>query len=402
MTRAPEVPTANDATPRHGLPRRLIPTFVKITVALGAVAALIYWLRFVPVHVTAFTLGPGVVTAEVMGTGTLEARVSAALSPKISGRIVEVLVDEGDRLAAGQTAFRLDDSELIRQVDMAHSTLVAAQAGVARQEADVASAEAVREKARFDFDRVGGLLDDETASTVEFQDATKALRVAEADLKRAEAALAETRSQVTVAERTLAYQQARLADTVIAAPFDGLVARRDLDPGSIVVPGASVLQLLSTDEMWVSAWVDETEMARLRPDQPARVVFRSEPEKSYRGHVVRLGREADRETREFVVDVSVDALPPNWAVGQRAEVYIETGRATDVLSAPVAAITWRDGKSGVFIENDGRAEWRPVRLGLRGADSVEVREGLAAGARIIAPANPTAPPLRDGQRVEVR
>ena len=81
------------------------------------------------------------------------------------------------------------------------------------------------------------------------------------------------------------------------SPYDGLVTRRDRDPGGIVVPGASILQLVATNEIWVSAWVDETAMTGLKVDQPARVVFRSEPAKNYAGEVARLGRETDRETR---------------------------------------------------------------------------------------------------------
>jgi HlyD family secretion protein len=374
---------------------------VKIVVALGAVATAVYWLRFSPALVTGFTVKRGLVIAEVMGTGTLEARVSATVSPKISGRIVELLVDQGDRVTAGQILFRLDDSDLKRQVEMAQSALAAAQAGVARQEAEVASAQAVLDKAHYDFDRVRGLLERDTASITEFQDATKMLRVAEADLKRSDAALAEARSQVTMAERTLGYHEARLADTVIAAPFDGLIARRDRDPGVVVVPSASVLLVLNTAEMWVSAWVDETEMARLRPDQPARVVFRSEPDKSYPGHVVRLGREADRETREFVVDVQSEALPANWAVGQRAEVYIETERKADALLLPASLVIFREGHFGAFIEEYERAAWRPLQLGLRGREVVEVTGGLKSGDRVIAPVNRQAGALKVGRRVAI-
>jgi HlyD family secretion protein len=87
-----------------------------------------------------------------------------------------------------------------------------------------------------------------------------------------------------------------------------------------------VLSLISTEVLWVSAWVDETEMSRIAVGQPARVAFRSEDAKSFRGEVARLGRETDRETREFTVDIRVLELPTNWAVGQRAEVYIETAR----------------------------------------------------------------------------
>jgi len=77
-------------------------------------------------------------------------------------------------------------------------------------------------------------------------------------------------------------------------------------------------------------------------------VFRSEPDKSYAGEVARLGRESDRETREFLVDVRVRELRQNWAVGQRAEVYIETGRQADVVLLPARLVVWRDGTAGVY------------------------------------------------------
>jgi multidrug efflux pump subunit AcrA (membrane-fusion protein) len=160
---------------------------------------------------------------------------------------------------------------------------------------------------------------------------------------------------------------------VVRAPCAGLIVRRDRDPGDVVVPGSSMLFLVSTDELWISAWVDETEMAR-------------------------LGREVDRETREFLVDVRVRELPENWAVGQRAEVYVETGRKTDVVLLPTRFVVWRDGKAGTFIERDGHAAWRPLRLGLRGRESVEVVEGLSEGERAITPAAQAAG-LKPGQRV---
>ena len=155
----------------------------------------------------------------------------------------------------------------------------------------------------------------------------------------------EAESQVLTAEKNLLYQKEHLGFTEMRSPYDGLVTRRDRDPGGVVVPGASVLQLVATNEIWVSAWVDETAMAGLRAGQPARVVFRSEPGKRYAGEVARLGREADRETREFVVDVRVKELPENWTIGQRAEVFIETGRKIGRLVMPAPFVRWRENKA---------------------------------------------------------
>jgi HlyD family secretion protein len=138
-------------------------------------------------------------------------------------------------------------------------------------------------------------------------------------------------------------------------------------------------------------------MGGLAPGQPAKIVFRSEPKRPYKGKVVRVGREVDRETREFKVDVGVDILPKNWAVGQRAEVYIETGRKSSAVNVPLKALVWRKNKPGVYIVNAGRAKWKQVGLGLRGIDKVEIIEGLSDKDLVIVGPNPSQ--LPDGQRV---
>jgi HlyD family secretion protein len=111
-----------------------------------------------------------------------------------------------------------------------------------------------------------------------------------------------------------------------------------------------------------------------------------------------LGRETDRETREFLVDVRVKELPKNWTVGQRAEVFVETGRKTEALVIPQRFMSWRAGRPGVFAVENGKARWREAKLGLRGLETVEVLEGLSAGVVVCKPRDPKSL-LADGQRV---
>jgi len=195
--------------------------------------------------------------------------------------------------------------------------------------------------------------------------ATETLAIALAGVSRAEAAITEGQKEFVAAEKTLEFHRARLRDTEIQAPFDGMIIKRNREPGDVVVPGSSILTLISTEELWISAWVDETEIDRLQENQKARVVFRSEPDKSYPGTLVRLGREADRETREFIVDIRVLGLPNNWAVGQRAEAFIEVARKKEVVVLPAKLVVNRSGEAGVFLNANGTADWRPVARGLR-------------------------------------
>jgi multidrug efflux pump subunit AcrA (membrane-fusion protein) len=129
-----------------------------------------------------------------------------------------------------------------------------------------------------------------------------------------------------------------------------------------------------------------------------RVVFRAEPDRPYTGEVARLGRQTDPETREFLVDVRLSALPANWTIGQRAEAYITTGRSEGSVVVPVTALQIRQGRPGVFVAADGRARWRAIEPGLRGRDVVEVKSGLTTGERIALPRDPRMN-LSDGDRI---
>jgi HlyD family secretion protein len=392
---------SSQSTTKPSALRRSLPSIIKLALLVLAIGAVIYWLRFSPVTVAAVTVTEGPIVAEVMGTGTLEAKQKAIISPKISGRLHEVRVDQGDTVQAGDILFQLDDTELNQQVEMAKVGVAAATAGLNRFSADQNQTQAVFKQAEQNHERVAMLIKSSAASATDMDKAREQMDVALAGVARADAALLEARQQELVAESTLAYHQARLADTVVAAPFAGLIVQRYRDPGAVAVPGSPVLSLISTDVLWVSAWVDETEMSRIAVGQPARVAFRSEATKTFRGEVARLGRETDRETREFTVDIRVLELPANWAVGQRAEVYIETARSDKANIIPARAVTWREGMAGVFVQRDQTAQWRPVKLGLSNREHVEVLEGVSAGEQILLPPEAAATSI-DGRRVVIR
>lgn len=371
---------------------------VQIALLVLALGGLVYWLKWSPVKVTEHRIERGSIMAEVMGTGTLEAHVKTTVSSKISGRITEVLVDQGDRVIAGQLLVRLDGEELTQQVAIAQADREVTQEALVRLNTDKDAAMAVFDQAKKSHRRAHTAWAKQAVSQEDLDKATEALAIAQAGLSRADAAIAEGRMKRLAAEKSKQYRRAGLADTEVHAPFDGLIVRRQRDPGDVVVPGSSILTLISTEELWISAWVDETKMAEVNEGQPARVVFRSEPARSFPGTVARLGREADRETREFLVDVRVLQLPKNWAVGHRAEVYIQTAHKDGAVLIPAKYLIRRDGQAGVFIDRDGRAEWRVLHIGLRSKDMIEVTDGLEPGETAVTPANP-GNTLQDGHRI---
>jgi HlyD family secretion protein len=400
----PEESDRNNRPTVRALFERLRGQFSRIALVLFVVlgAALVsYRYAFAPISVRSHEVARGQLIEEVMGTGTLEARTKVTVSTKISGRISAVLVDQGDRVTTGQVLVRLDDSDLRHQVEVEEANVAARKATVDRLIADKAYGGAALDLATLSHTRAKRLSGQRVVSEEDLDRAVEALRTARAAMDKAEAALVEGEKELVAAEKTLQFHQARLEDTVIIAPFDGLIVRRDRDPGDIIVPGSSALALVSLKEVWVTAWVDETQMARLEPAQVARVVFRSEPGSSYQGEVVRVAREVDRETRELLVDVLPRSLPANWAVGQRAEVYVEIGRSNDVVLLPTLWLVRRAGEPGAFVAEGGRARWRKLSLGRQGREAVEVVEGLRPGEAVVTPAGVGAAPLTDARRIDM-
>ena len=350
------------------------------------IAGAVYWNRLAPVKVSGYPVVAGEIMAEVMGAGTLEAKVQTIVSSKISGRITELLVDQGDVVKEGQVLFRLDDRELKQQAEIAKSAHEAAMAALDRAKSDSVRAQAVFDQARIEYGRNARLYANKTISVSEMDKLQMSVKVAEADLTSSRAKVVEARKNLMLSQNTLDYHLAGLDDTVIRAPFSGLIVRRDRDNGYVVVPGTSIFLLISQDQLWVRAWVDETEMSKLKEGQPARVVFRSEPDKDFNGEVARLGRETDRETRQFIVDVAISNLPTNWSVGQRADVFIETARKTDTISLPSNLLLRnKSGGLGVWVLEQGRTAWHDVRIGLSGRDKVEIIDGLREGDIVAVP-----------------
>lgn len=364
-------------------------------------AGLVYKVRFSPTPVEQYQITRGEIVAEVMGTGTLEARVKATISSKISGLVSKVLVDQGDEVKKGDLLVELDDEELSQQVAIAQANLAAKEAAIKRLASDKKRSEAILTQATQLLGRMEKAVATKAVSQTDLEKSNETFAIAEAGLARAEAAIIEGQKELISAQETLLYHKAGLDNTKILAPFDGLIVHRQRDPGDVALPGSAILKLVSTEQLWVSARVDETEMAKLAPGQAARVIFRSRPDYPYKGEVARTGREADRETREFTVDVSVLEFPDNWAVGQRAEVFIEVGRKESVLLVPAQCIAWRGKQAGVFVSQGNIAHWREIELGLRNDEFFEGAEGLEAGEMIVIPSK-SKTPLEDGQRISAQ
>jgi RND family efflux transporter MFP subunit len=378
--------------------KRLLSIGWKTALVLLIASVIVYHIHFAPVPVESCAVRTGLISAEAMGTGTLEARVRATISPKISGRIEQIFVDQGDKVIKGQKLVLLDDEDLRQQVEIAKAELSVAHSNVEKAVSGIKSAEATEKQAKTSFDRQSKLAPSGAVSVDAFEKAQQQLEVAQAELNRAQSAKIEAEKLVIKAEASLQFAQAQLSYTVVCTPFDGLIVKRNRDAGDVVVPGSMILEMISLDQLWISAWVDETMLGNLKAGQQAKIIFRSAPDVELPGKVARISPQADSETREVLVDIAIDRMPDIWAVGQRAEVYIETARKEDTTVIPQRVIVWRQQQPGIYVIEKGKTYWRKISIGLEGKDKVEATEGLQPGQVVLIPGSK---PPSDGRAVKV-
>jgi len=339
-----------------------------VTAAIGR------WWSTAPVVMDVVHPYHGPLLVEAFGTGTLEAKVVIAASAKMVGKVVAVLVDQGDPVTAGQCLARLESKDYEDAVGVAQAKLMQAEAELS--------------KAAADLERTRAL----------FRDGI----VSQADLDAQETARSVGAASVETARAELGFARARLTDTRIVSPIAGLVVTRNLEIGSTVVPGAPIFRVADTSLIWVQAMVDERETGGLTEGAEARVVLRSDPGTSLRGTLSRLAREADRVTEELEADVKAEQLPAHFALGQKADVFIETARRLKALQVPKSALVRRGHEVGVYVIADGRAKWQALKLGLVGREAAEVLEGLTEGAVVVRDPLRGKTPLAEGQRIAAR
>ena len=184
-------------------------------------------------------------------------------------------------------------------------------------------------------------------------DTTKAqLKVAESEVAAAKAATTAQEAAIKQAESESRAAAAVHRYTHIVAPMDGLITVRKAELGTTIAPGTPIFQMVDLDQVWVAAWIDETQVAQLQPGQQADIMLRSG--RTFKGEVVRLNKEADTVTRELEADVKFDQLPQPLVIGEEAEVDIDTGRQT-APAVPLSAIMESDGTKGVLVVAEGVA-----------------------------------------------
>ena len=351
---------------------------------VGAAGAAAWALAFRPIAVQVAAVQRDV-PIEVFGLGTVEARVTSKIGFKVSGVLVDLRADVGDRVAKGAVLARLDDREQSAQVARAKAAVEQTEANLQRAKASVEKATANLANAKSINERRQKLVQTNIASieTAETAQAAQDAAIADLNLANSDVLVAKANSSDAKAQQNL--QSATLDFHTLTAPYDAMVTGRLKELGSALGAGEPVFTLIDPKSVWVLAYIDESKAGEIKVSEPAKIVLRSQPGQRIAGHVARIEPESDRVNEERRVEVAFDHIPANANLGEQAEVYITTVRLPQALLVPEAAIVGLGKNRGtVWTVEDGHLRQHEVTLGHRLLDGrYEITGGLPGNADVV-------------------
>jgi membrane fusion protein (multidrug efflux system) len=317
------------------------------------------------------------VVGNLIGAETVEA------VPKVSGRLESVTVRLGDRVSKGQRLAKIEDREIVEQVNQAQASFDVSAATIRQREADLKLAQTNLDRSRNLFERQ--LI---PRQTFDDTDAKYQAALASLDLARAQYAQAQAR---------LDELKINLSNTVINSPVAGFVGKRVLDAGAWVTPNSSFLSVVDISIVRLVVNVVEKDLRRITQGMRADVTVDAFPGEKFEGRIAHIAPVLDPATRTAQIEIDVQNSNFRLKPGMYAKVDFVVERRANTLVVPANAIVDLNGKKGVFLPDEGDvAKFKPITIGMSQTDIVEVVDGLPEGTRVVTTG---ATALREGDRI---
>jgi RND family efflux transporter MFP subunit len=315
-------------------------------------------------------------------SGYVTARRAATVSSKVTGKVIEVLIEEGMKVKEGQVVARLDDTNIKASLAVAQAQMESARAALDETRAQL-------KQANQEFQRITELARQHIASQSD-------LDQAESNAKSLQAHLAQQEVDITVADRQVAMWRQQLDDMTIRAPFAGVVTTKDAQPGEMISPVSAgggftrtgIGTIVDMTSLEIEIDVNESYINRVEAGQPVEATLDAYPEWKIPCKVIAIIPTADRQKSTVKVRVGFDKLDPRILPDMSVKVaFHETGGGTTTVSrtviVPKGAVQNQDGRDVVFVMQNGRAERRTVTVSSTLNDEVTLSAGVSAGEKII-------------------
>lgn len=375
-----------------------------VLVVLALLAAIAWWMlgRAKPVPVrtaTAVAMGSGgSQSASVLdATGYVVARRIATVSAQITGRVEEVMIEEGQHVEEGQVLARLDPINADAEQRLARSQMASAQSQVQNVQAQLTQAQA-------EAGRLQSLVKQQLVSRSQYDQ-----QVATRDALRAQ--LETARRNVQVARDQLKISDIGKDYTVVRAPFSGVITAKAAQPGEIVSPLSAgggftrtgIGTIVDMDSLEVEVDVGEAYIGRVQPKMPVEATLNAYPDWKIPAEVIAVIPTADRGKATVKVRIALKVKDPRIVPEMGVNVsFLEAARKQQDATppgvrVPAAAVTERDGAPAAFVVNAGKVEQRTLKAGATLTNDRQILGGLQAGETVVLDPPPT---LKDGDAVD--
>jgi len=362
--------------------------FALVFVGLALVAAFTLWWVLRPKAAEVRTVvaraasAPGGGQTVLNASGYVTARREATISSKITGKVTEVLVEEGMKVKEGQVLARLDATNALASLRLAQAQLELARTALA--ETRVRCDEAER-----DYERQTELMGKNVVSQQDFDHA-------KADALAYKAHLAQQEVDVKVSEQTVSVWQQQLDDTVLMAPFSGIVTSKNAQPGEMISPISAgggftrtgICTVVDMESLEIEIDVNEAYINRVEPGQPVEATLDAYPDWKIPCKVIAIIPTADRQKSTVKVRIGFDKLDPRILPEMSSKVAFraveESSRpAATVVLIPRSALRQDSGRDVVMVVQGGRLERRAVTVSSISDDEATLSSGLSAGEHVV-------------------
>ena len=338
-----------------------------------------------PVPVTVTRVENLAISPSLFGIGIVEARYSYRIGPTMTGHVLRLDTHVGDRVTAGQLLGDMDPVDMNSRIAAKEAAIKRAKASLIAAEAQVSDSDARARYAKSQSRRYTQLVGAHTVSEEAAEAKHQEEQVATASLEAARASLNAAREELAMLRADYDGLLQQKDNLRLLAPVDGLVVGRYVEPGSTVVAGQTVLEVIDPSSIWVNVRFDQLRSSGLAAGLPASIGLRSHAGEPVAGRVARVEPLADAVTEEMLAKVAFErlpaALPP---LGELAEVTVALPKLAAAPVVPNASIKHLDGKTGVWLIENDALRFVPVTVGAADLDGrVQILRGLKPGDSVV-------------------
>lgn len=337
-------------------------------------------------HMEVMTVGRAPGDSVLQLPGSLQALTEAPILARTDGYLKKRLVDLGDRVRAGQTLAEIDAPELDRQIQQAEAAVEQAQASLAQAQASLEQGKANRDLARLTAGRWKVLAAQGVVSQQDNDQYQAQLAAQNANVEALEKGVLAQRSNVAANQANLARLQDVQGYRIVKAPFDGIITMRNVDVGALVSTGTTLLyRIAQVGSLRTYVNVPQNNAKAVHIGQTARLTFSDFPGRRFFGTVTRTANALDPASRTMLVEVDVPNKDGALMPGLYAQVDLNSDRADPPLVVPSQALIVRtDGAQVAEVGPDNIVHLKKIEIGRDYGDRVEIMQGVADGATIVA------------------